>query len=154
MVPPEAFDAIYDRVGDADMVVTYLLQDVRRRSRRLLSRTFTMVVNLLFGTHLRYFTGPCVYRTAAAQQVRPVSHGSMLVVEMLLRLIKAGQSYRQVGIRPLPRSSGASKTFRPRNVVGIGVSILHLVWDIRFRRRSAAAAQEPVQFPRDEKISA
>jgi glycosyltransferase involved in cell wall biosynthesis len=153
MVPPKAFDAIYDRVGDADMVVTYLLRDVRGHARRLLSRTFTSLINVLFGTRLRYFTGPCVYKTAAARQVRVVSHGSMFVVEMLLRLIQAKQSYVQVGINPLPRSGGASKTFRPRNIVGIGLSILHLIWDMRLRRRSATAAREPVPFPRNEKIS-
>jgi glycosyltransferase involved in cell wall biosynthesis len=152
LVPPEAFAAIFDQVGDADMVVTYLLSDGRGRARRILSRAFTVAMNVLFGTRLRYFTGPCVYNTAAAKQVHVISHGSMFVVEILLRLIKAGQSYVQVGIRPLPRSGGASKTFRPRNVVGVAVSILHLIWDMGLRPRSAAPPSVP--FSRDDKFSA
>jgi dolichol-phosphate mannosyltransferase len=154
LVPPEAFDAIYDRVGEADVVVSYIVEDVRGRSRRLLSRTFTFAVNILFGTRLRYFTGPAVYKTAASQRVHAISHGSMFVVEMLLRLIKSGQSYVQVGIHPLPRTSGASKTFRPRNVAGIGLSLLHLLWDMRVRRRSIDYAQHGIRLQEDEKTSA
>ena len=136
LVPPAAFNDIYDRVGEADMVVSYIKTDVRRRSRQILSRTFTTVVNTLFGTRLRYFTGPCVYRTEVAKRIRHISHGSMFVVETVLRLVKSGQRYVEVGLDPLPRSSGASKTFRPRNVAGIAVSLLHLFWEIRVMRRS------------------
>jgi dolichol-phosphate mannosyltransferase len=154
LVPAHAFDAIYERVGDADMVVTYLARDVRGPGRRFLSRAFTRIVNLLFGTRLRYFTGPCVYRTAAAKQVQAVARGSMFVAEMLLRLVKAGESYVQVGIHPLPRSSGASKSFRLRNIVAVGGSILELFWNVRIRQRALAGAPPKTGLPHDEKISA
>src|SRR6266850_5131910 len=69
LIPAAGFDDIYSRVGQADIVTTYLLIDVRGTTRRNLSTTFTRGMNLLFGTDLRYFTGPCVYRTAAVKRV-------------------------------------------------------------------------------------
>ncbi len=55
----------------------------------------------------------------------------MFVVETILRLVMASQTYVQAGIDPLPRTSAASKTFRPKNVVGVGVSLFQLPWEIR-----------------------
>jgi len=124
-------DAILSRVGEADMILSYPDVDPRRKRRRWVSRSFVILLNLLFGVRLRYYTGPCVYRAEAAKKLRPIAHGSMMVPELLLRLIKAGETYIQVDIRPKRRTAGTTKTFRISNIVYVASSVLRLWVDIQ-----------------------
>jgi dolichol-phosphate mannosyltransferase len=131
IVPERGLADLYDAVGDAEVVTTYIATDVRGAGRRVVSRSFTTLVNLLFGVRLRYYTGPCVYRTDRLQQLRTVSEGSMIVPEILLRMVKSGQTYLELPLQPKPRSSGTTKTFRLRNLVGVGRSLARLFWQIQ-----------------------
>ena len=124
---------IFGRVGSSDLIMSYVLRDVRGFSRRAISTAFTTLLNLLFGLRLRYYTGPCVYRTAIARRLRTTGEGSTIVPEVLIRLIKAGESYVEVGLMPLPRTSGATKTFRLKNIVRVGGSVLSLFWDLQVK---------------------
>jgi glycosyltransferase involved in cell wall biosynthesis len=133
LIPPEGFDDIYGSVGVAEVVTTYLRSDVRGRIRRALSTTFTRGMNLLFGTELRYFTGPCVYPTATLKRVDAVSQGSMFVAEVLLRVLLSDASYSTVGIQPLPRTSGSTKSFRLKNIAAVLSSVARLFWLLRVR---------------------
>jgi glycosyltransferase involved in cell wall biosynthesis len=152
LVPAEAFERIYDRVGERDMVVTYIFRDVRGRRRRMLSRTFTRSVNLLFGGRLRYYTGPCVYRSDVVKGMRTRAHGSMFVAEVLIRLLMAGQTYVEVGLQPLSRSSGSTKTFRLRNVVGVLASVARLLWELRVQRTLGMTRQSEVRVAHNDPV--
>jgi dolichol-phosphate mannosyltransferase len=136
MIPAEALEAIYGSVGAADMILSYPEVDPRRKRRRWVSRTFTLTLNVLFNVRLRYYTGPCVYRAVVAKTLRPITQGSMIVPELLLRLIKAGETYIELPLQPKPRSSGQTKTFRPRNVASVVLSVGRLFVDIQILRRS------------------
>ncbi len=142
IIPQPALDAILDRLGQADMILSYPDIDPRRKRRRWVSRSFVILLNTLFGVRLRYYTGPCIYRADVAKRLRPIAHGSMMVPELVLRLIKAGQSYIEVDIHPKRRTAGKTKTFRPSNIVYVGMSVLRLFIDIQvlglFRRGPAA----------------
>jgi glycosyltransferase involved in cell wall biosynthesis len=131
IIPAEALRDIYGRIGQADIVLSYPVVDIRRKRRRWLSRWFVHVLNMLFGVRLRYYTGPCVYRADVAKSLRTISGGSMIVPEIVIRLIKSGQSYVEVSLRPKPRTAGKTKTFRLSNVTYVGMSVLRLFVDIR-----------------------
>lgn len=131
IIPQSALDAIFDRVGDADMILSYPDVDPRRKRRRWVSRSFVILLNLLFGVRLRYYTGPCVYSALQAKRLRPIAHGSMMVPELILRLIKAGQTYVEVEIRPKSRTAGKTKTFRPSNIWYVGSSVVRLFLSIQ-----------------------
>jgi glycosyltransferase involved in cell wall biosynthesis len=144
MVPQEALERVYDRVGERDMVISYILCDVRGRRRRTLSRAFTLSMNLLFGLRVRYYTGPCVYKSGVAKRLNTRAQGSMLVAEILIRLLRSGQSYVEVGLQPVLRSSGSTKTFRLRNVIDVLASAIALFWELRVRRALTAAPHTEV----------
>jgi dolichol-phosphate mannosyltransferase len=124
-------EAIFNRLGEADMILSYPDIDPRRKRRRWVSRSFVTLLNVLFGVRLRYYTGPCVYRAAAAKALRPIARGSMMVPELVLRLIKAGESYIQVEIHPKRRTAGKTKTFRISNIFNVSSSVLRLWVDIQ-----------------------
>ena len=139
IVPQEALERIYDRVGERDMVISFILRDVRDFKRRVMSRAFTRMMNLLFSVRMRYYTGPCVYKSAVAKSFTMRAEGSLFVAELLVRLLRAGQSYVEVGLTPLPRTSGATKTFRAKNLVDVFVSVMRLFWELRIRRAFTSA---------------
>ena len=135
MIPADALEAIYGHVGAANMILSYPRVDPRRKRRRWVSRTFTVTLNLLFNVRLRYYTGPCVYRAAAAKTLRPITQGSMIVPELVLRLIKAGETFVELPLQPNPRTSGKTKTFRVQNVASVVRSVVRLFVDIQVLRR-------------------
>jgi glycosyltransferase involved in cell wall biosynthesis len=131
IVPRKGMEDLYDRVGTVDTLLTYVLKDFRGLIRRRVSRTLTAVVNLLFGVRMRYYTGPCVYRTDVLKRLRCISEGSMIVPEILLRMVKSGLPYAELPLQPQARMSGTTKTFRPRNLIAVWVSLLRLFWDVQ-----------------------
>jgi len=146
MLSAEALGRVYDRVGERDMVISHILYDVRPLNRRLISRVFVVGMNLLFSVRLKYYTGPPVFRSAVAKRFPPgVTSGSLFVAEVLIRLLRAGQSYVEVGLQPQRRTSGATKTFRLKNVLGVCRGVTRLFWEIRVRRLFRKRAQPDVQ---------
>jgi len=133
IVPRKALEDLYDRIGTVDTVLSYVLKDVRGLFRRTVSATLTVLVNTMFGVRLRYYTGPCVYRTDVLQGLTCICEGSMIVPEILLRMVKSGLSYVEIPIQPQARRSGSTKTFRIRNLVAAAISLSRLFWDIQIR---------------------
>ena len=150
MLSQEALERVYDRVGERDMVVSYFLRDLRPLNRRIISRVFTAGMNLLFSVKMRYYTGPCVCRSEVAKLFPPGSSGSLLVAELLVRLLRARQTYVEVGLQPLPRSSGATKTFRLKNVADVFRSVMRLFWELRVSRAVASTPQRVVFAPEND----
>lgn len=147
IIPAAALDTIFDRIGDADMILSYPDVDPRRKRRRWVSRAFVVALNVLFNVRLRYYTGPCAYRAVVAKQLTTITQGSMIVPELLLRMIKAGESFAEVRIYPKRRTAGRTKTFRPSNIAYVITSVLRLFLDIQvrglFRRRVRVFAPLP-----------
>src|SRR3954471_7416804 len=48
IVPVEALNEIYGRIGEADAIFSYPVVDIRRKRRRWLSRAFVQLLNVLF----------------------------------------------------------------------------------------------------------
>ena len=133
IVPRKAMEDLFDRAGTVDTVLSYVLSDVRGLFRRSVSRTFTVLLNVLFGVRVRYYTGPTVYRTEPLQQLRFTTEGSTIIAETVLRMIKTGRPYVEIPLQPQPRSAGVTKTFRIRNVIAVAASIARLFWEIQLR---------------------
>jgi glycosyltransferase involved in cell wall biosynthesis len=156
MLSQDALERVYGRVGERDMVISYILRDVRPLNRRIISRIFTVGMNLLFSVKMRYYTGPCVFKSEVAKRFPAGSAGSLFVAELLVRLLRARQTYVEVGLQPLPRSSGSTKTFRLRNILDVFRSVGRLFWELRVRRLFApttetegrASERDPAVHPR------
>jgi glycosyltransferase involved in cell wall biosynthesis len=141
IVPRSGMEDLFDRAGSADAVFTYIEADVRGWFRRSLSRAVTALINLMFGLRLRYFNGPPLFRTDVGKRLRLISEGSAIMPEVVLRLIKTGGTYVEIPLQPQPRTAGVTKSFRPRNLFAMAISLARLFWDMQIRgRRHADAA--------------
>jgi len=126
-LPPASLPAIFERVGAADIVVPYIvnLRDVKSRSRYLLSRTYTTLVNWAYGFRLHYYNGLAVHRLDLLRSIRLESRGFGFQAEVLVKLMRAGATCVEVGVL-----GGAGKpsrsALRLQNVVSVVKTLIAL----------------------------
>lgn len=125
---------IISHVGEAEMVVTYTAnKEVRALKRRLVSAGFTVLCNLLFGLHIKYFNGLCIHPRKLLQQVPLKSENFSYIAVALIYLIKSGVKYIETPmyIKPITNSSAA---FNFKSVFEVLCTLALLFWDIHFKR--------------------
>ena len=99
------------------------------------SKVFTGVLNVLFGLKVRYYNGPSLIRTDLAREFVPSTSSFAYMAVILVQLLKAGATYKEMTFRLRPREFGKTKAFQPRNVMNVIRDILALFWKIQIRRQ-------------------
>jgi glycosyltransferase involved in cell wall biosynthesis len=121
----ETLRTLLEHIGKADMVIPYHTR-VRGRTlwRRILSRTYTILVNFASGRHLHYYNGLPIFRRRDVMRFHVEANGSGHQAEFLLRLLQEGRSFVEIPVTAEDHSSG-SLNFR--NFVSVGYSIFKIV---------------------------
>ena len=119
-VPREAIAALLRGATDSDLTLGYFPdQSGRPWLRRLLSATYTALVNFAVGRRIHYYNGPSVMRRELALLgVGRASSFAYMTLHILLAL-DAGAGYREVAVPLAPRSAGRSTALRARNWWGV-----------------------------------
>jgi len=133
-----AAESLHDIVkarGQADLVISFP-QGGHKRSvfRRVISRTYVVILNLLFGQKLRYYNGPFVYRTALVREITVRSTGFSAVSECLVKLLKKGYHYRELPFITRERLGERSKALSVKSLFLVVTSVLALAGEIYFPR--------------------
>jgi len=128
----EALDLIFAHCGQADLVVPYAAnQHERTLLRRAISSAFRTVLNLIFRLDLRQYTHLVLCETAAMRRISVRTDSYAFQAEALIKLIKSGCTYVQVGVDDdFRREAVHSKAFRLRNVAGVAAFFGHILWDV------------------------
>lgn len=134
-IPKETFIRMMDAVGKADIVLVYIMSEVRGYFRRYLSKLFTLVLNILFGLHLKYFNGPCIYKNEILRKTKMTTNGFAFMAEINIRSVRAGYSYIEVGLNNQGRTHGNSKAFVFRNFLRVCNLVTKLFWEIQVKDR-------------------
>jgi hypothetical protein len=126
-IPASSLPAIVSKIGTADIVIPYVtnLREIKTLPRYLLSRSYTRLLNLLSGQRLNYYNGLPVHRRSLLKPSVMTSSGFGIQGEILVKLLKSGHSFAEVGV-PGGETTNKSSIFRPRNVV----SVSRTVWKI------------------------
>jgi glycosyltransferase involved in cell wall biosynthesis len=133
---PEPVDVLvnaFKRTGAADMVILYQDQDSvsgKSKARKLLSKTFTFLVNLLSGYNLKYYNGLAIHLRYNVLRWHPSSYGFGFQADMITRLLDEGASYIQVPSSSVDRKGSSSSALSMRNIL----SVLHTLLEIAIRR--------------------
>lgn len=121
-------------LGGADILISYPVNTgVRPLIRRIISSTFTFLINISVGLHMRYYNGACIHKTDMVRQIRNRDGGLTYMAELLVQLIKAGHSFKEIPVTLQKRKGGKSSVITGPNVASVGKSILGLFWKYRIR---------------------
>ena len=128
----EALDRIFAERGKADLIVPYASnQHERALLRRIIARMFVGWMNFVFRLDLHQYTHLVVCPSAIARGLRLRSSSHALQAEALVKMIKSGCSYVQVGVEDRFNLPGRrSKAFKIANVIGVVSAMLLTVWDV------------------------
>ncbi len=130
---------VLSAVGKADIVIPYVINShVRSYFRRSISLGFTTLVNLLLGLRVRYYNGLVIHRADLLRQISITSDGFAYQAEILVKLLKRGNSYIEIGFLIDKRKMGKTKIFKPKNLLSVMGTILHLLWIVYFQGRKAS----------------
>ena len=120
----------------ADVITSYVSNDYRRTfTRKILSRLFVRILNLLCQKNLRYYNGAFIAETRLVRSLELHSDGLTVLAECMVKLIKAGYSYREIPLKHIGRKSERSKALTLKSIKQTGVFMLLLVRDIYFPSR-------------------
>lgn len=134
-IPGSSIKDILRYAGSADIVIPYILnKEVRSVFRRIISRTGMTIINLLFGLRIKYYNGPVLHKTGIIKSVPLTTSGFAYQIEALVRLLKSGYSYVEVGMNIRIREYGTTKIFRIKNLVSVANIVIKLFREIHFKR--------------------
>ena len=130
-MPAKSLPAIFDQIGKADIVIPYILnlKQIKTPLRYFLSRTYSGLLNVFFGFSLRYYNGLPVHRRDLLQSIRISSKGFGFQGEILVKLLKCGCSYIEVGVLGAEETR-RSFALRPKNVLSVAGTFMHLLYEI------------------------
>lgn len=129
--PKEEILKICDKLGKADVIIPYFEnKDNRRLIRKILSKTFTFLVNLLSGNNIPYYNGPALHKRYNVMRFSPDTFGFAYQAELITRIILEGFSYQTVKILNKDRKQGTSSAFSFQNIL----SVIHSLLQIALRR--------------------
>lgn len=133
--PSSAMIPVFEAIGRAAIVVPYPLNmEVRPLGRRIISRMYTMLMNLLFGYQLPYYNGTSVYPVASLRSIAIRTDSFAFQGEVLVKLLRRGLSYVTVGIPLQAQHNRISRAFRWRNVITVVQALVHLFVEIYFQK--------------------
>jgi NAD(P)-dependent dehydrogenase (short-subunit alcohol dehydrogenase family) len=136
--PLRSFVDLFGNLGKADIVTSYAnnLLVAMPFFKRLVSRSYTTILNLLFRRTMRYYNGLTIYPTEFLAQGPLDTHGFGFQAEALLKAVASGYSFVEIALPVDAKNLPMSRSITLGNTVDATLTILRLVWEFRIVGRS------------------
>jgi glycosyltransferase involved in cell wall biosynthesis len=136
--PKDTMVAVFREIGQADMIIPYyVFSEGRSLYRRVLSRTYTWLVNTISGFHLHYYNGLTVHLRYNVMRWHPNTRGFGFQADIICMLLDQGFTYREVPVKTVERKGTESRALTFKNML----SVTHTLVDIIVRRISSRVNQ-------------
>jgi hypothetical protein len=123
----ETLRAALAAVGTADMVITYpSRREGFSRMRNLISKTYTKIVNLITGHHIKYYNSPTIHRRSNVLRWHSRSCGFSFQADLIAQLLDRGATYVEVPVVATERVNGQSTALSLRNFLSVGHSLVEM----------------------------
>jgi dolichol-phosphate mannosyltransferase len=124
----ETLREFFSHVGDADVIIGYTRRMARSRTwrRTIVSKTFTMLINLITGRRLQYYNGLQIHQAAVLKSLRIESSGYGFQPEVLIKSLRLTKTFLEVPMDLIERKQGESKAFRVKNVIDVARTLRRL----------------------------
>ncbi|WP_454645554.1 glycosyltransferase family 2 protein [Bradyrhizobium liaoningense] len=131
-MPAASLPPIFAAVGSADIVLPFItnLKQIKSPMRYFTSRTYTNLLNILFGQKIKYYNGLPVHRVDLLRQLRINSSGFGFQGEILTKLLRSGCSMTEVGVAGAEMTRNSSAV-RLKGLINIAKVLALLVWEVR-----------------------
>ena len=129
--PKEALVKVFKHIGQADIIIPYhVLAEGKSYFRKILSKAYTLIINLLTGYQIRYYNGMAVCLRYNTMRWHANYRGFGFQADLITRLLDEKFNYVEVPINVVERRSGKSTALSLKNIL----SILHTILDIFIRQ--------------------
>jgi glycosyltransferase involved in cell wall biosynthesis len=116
-----------DYLSEVNLVVFYHKNEyIRTLKRRIISRTYTTLINLLFGTNFSYTNDTNVWKKEILNGFAIGSSDFSYQTEALIKAVRQGNSFIEMGNNIRNRVSGSTKLSVLKNSFGIIRNIARL----------------------------
>ena len=111
----------FSRTGDADVIIGFTRDMLKSRTwaRTVISKTFTLLVNLITWRRLRYYNGLQIHQAPILKSLHIESRGYGFQAEVLVKALRLTKTYVEVPMDLIEREKGESKAFRMKNFVDV-----------------------------------
>ena len=127
--PKETMIAIFDRLGDADLIIPYYpYVPGKSRIRIGISKSYTFLVNLLSGHQLHYYNGSVLCSRYDVMRWAPRNAGfTGYLADMITHLLDEGATYVEVPVSGRHINKDKSHTpLRMKNIASTGHTLLQI----------------------------
>ena len=142
--PKETISQICREMGKADIIVPYHpVLPGKSKTRRLILKTYTLLVNTISGYSMAYYNGCALYRRFHVMRWAPYTYGFGFQADLITRLLDEGASFLEVAVNVshLTREEGGSP-LNLRNFISTGHTLFEIL--LRRIRRAIYGRQAPL----------
>ena len=116
---------IFSLCGAADLVIPYTTNSYERPLiRRFLSKLFINILNYLFNLRLQYYNHSVLCKRELLKDIDILTDSYAFQAEILIKLIKSGSSYLEIGVKDTFRKGTKTKAFSFKNMWGVFVFLV------------------------------
>jgi glycosyltransferase involved in cell wall biosynthesis len=135
--PKETLVSVFAQLGKADLIIPFHPPvPGKSASRRLLSQTYTFLVNTLSGYRIRYYNGLPLTLRYNVMRWGPYSFGFGFQAELITRLLDEGATFVEIPVVALHRAkTGGNSALNWRNFLSVTHTLIEIL--IRRIRKSA-----------------
>jgi len=131
--PRDSIVTVFNAIGKADIIIPYYATaEGKNLRRRVISKGYTGLINLITGNRLKYYNGLAVHLRHNVMRWHPNTHGFGFQADILCLLIDLGFTYQEVEIITIEQRRGRSNALTFRNLL----SVAHTLIEIGNRRLS------------------
>jgi hypothetical protein len=133
--PYRSFVELFGNLGKADIITSFASNPgVRPLSRQIVSKSFTKTMNFIFGLRMSYFNGLTIYPVEYLRQDPITTGGFGFQAEALIKALKSGYSFVELGLPIDERRAGRSKAVTIKNISSVAYTIGKIFWSVKIKK--------------------
>src|SRR5215467_11765298 len=155
--PLRSFIELFGNLAKADVVTSYSnnLMAAMPAPKRLVSRSYGLILNALFLKGIRYYNGLTIYPVEYLRQGLIKAHGFGFQAEALLKAVNAGYSFLEIALPVDERNLPRARSVTLPNIIDALLTIFRLFVEFYIVRRRPssrlhAVSRSPVSQSVDE----
>ena len=131
VIPSKDIAEILNSIGEADIIFPYLTNiKLRYFSRRISSRMFTIIINILFLNNIKYFQS-VISRRELLNNININTSSYFFLAEISIKLLQKSKSYIEVPINNTPSKKYNSVATQPKRLFGVLKDIFTVFFEVK-----------------------